>query len=120
MARLEERCQALCDAASSHAAWRQQWGGYSATSVGTLLAYSDARHARLQLVVGLGQQGSHAFFGVLHMAGAKWEQGAAQRAAEGAAPAEVPAQVRGDGGRLARCKPPHDAQSCVLQLLALG
>jgi hypothetical protein len=110
MARLKVRYQALCDAASSHAVWRQQWGSYSASTVGTLLTYSDARLARLQLVVELGQQGSHAFGQVLIMADDKWEQGAAQRAAVGAAPAAGPAQVRGDGSRLARCRP-HMVQS---------
>jgi hypothetical protein len=110
MARLKVRYQALCDAASGHAVWRQQWAGYNASSISSYLIKGSARQALLQLVVELGQQGSHAFSQVPNLSDDKWEQGAAQRAAEAAAPAERPAQVRGDGGRLARCRP-HMVQS---------
>jgi hypothetical protein len=105
MKRPEERYQVLRTAASSHAGWSQQWAGYSAGTVGPFLTFSDARLARLQRVVELGQQGRQPFYQVLCLSDDKWEQRAAQRAADGAAPAEVPAQVGDDGGRLACCRP---------------
>jgi hypothetical protein len=112
MARTKERYQVLCDAASSHAVWRQQWGGYSASTVSTLLTFSDARLARLRQLLELGQQGRHALYQAVNMTDDKWEQGAAQRAAEAAAPAQVPVQVGGAGGRHACCRP-HIVQSCA-------
>jgi nicotinamide mononucleotide (NMN) deamidase PncC len=93
MKRLEERYQVIRTAASSHAGWSQQWAGYSAGTVGSFLTYSDARRARLQLVVELGQQGRHALSVVVAMTDDKWEQEAARIATEGAASAERPAQV---------------------------
>jgi hypothetical protein len=86
MATLSRRYLALCGAAASHPAWGQQWGGYKPGSFGTLLAFQDARQARLALLIERGWQGSYSMSTVLKMTDARWAAALQKLARQGGVP----------------------------------
>jgi hypothetical protein len=86
VATLSRRYRELCQAAATHPAWGQQWGGYKPGTIGGLLTHPDARLARLALLIERGQQGSYSMTTVLGWTDTRWAEALQKLARQGGAP----------------------------------
>jgi hypothetical protein len=74
VAKLSKRYSEMHEAALSHPAWGENWGGYKAATIARLLTCSDARLRRLALLIERGWQGRYSMYTVLTMTNARWNQ----------------------------------------------
>jgi hypothetical protein len=111
-ANLRRRYLELCEAAASHPAWEEQWGGYREGSIGLFLSCGDARQARLALLIERGQQRSYTMSTVLHWTDTRWgevlQKLALQRADSTKAGAQQLAEA--DGGAAGAGSPARGRQ----------
>ncbi len=80
MRTIRRRYRELCQAAASHPAWEEQWGGYNEGTIASLLTSPDASLARLALLIKRGWQGSYSMPTVLGWIKAQWRQARQQLA----------------------------------------